>query len=632
MAVFTETIQLVDQVSGPAKTAKSALESAGKTMGSLSKSTFDAANAMKVGKESIGAAITGIKDAFTSLAAGDVKGAVQGVTDSIAGMAKLLDLVVPGLGQAVAAVIQIAGGLVGVTAGLVVAGAKFAVSSSEAKNASIALFDAFGAGLISGERVDGMLDEMRKTTGLTKDSLAKFTVGFLKMGVTGEDALKSLTIAAASAESLVKGGGQAFVDMQEKIAAATASGEKLTIPFRKLTAQLSSVGLNATVVAKQMGISSEALTKGLEKGTIDAKKFGAAIEEAVKKKGSGPMALLASSASNLGDLFNEYLGDLFEDLGKSIAPFMAAMSSMISLLDSSEKSGTQAGYALKDGIGGFFKLVFANLTKVVPMVKHFFLDMIIFGLKAYLAIKPIAKAIKEFGESARGAAIIKTVLSSLWTVLKVIGVVLGVVVGFFVLLAAATTTVSVTVWTLVGALISMWTDGFMLGIATLSNVTTAITDFVTSAWGVLTGWVESASKAASDFVAGLVGGIMAGAGQVVGAVKGLADGAANAFKGALGIKSPSKVMAGFGEHMGGGVVQGLEASESDVHGASSGVAEASIKGMGAGASAAPSSGGGKGGSPITVNVTIDGAGKSAEQITQEMVASVFARMALEAGV
>jgi hypothetical protein len=48
-------------------------------------------------------------------------------------------------------------------------------------------------------------------------------------------------------------------------------------------------------------------------------------------------------------------------------------------------------------------------------------------------------------------------------------------------------------------------------------------------------------------VAGLVQGIQAGAGAVIAAVSGLASSALGAFKGALGIHSPSKVMLEHGE-------------------------------------------------------------------------------------
>lgn len=626
MAVFVETIKLDDQVSATAKKVGGALSDAGKAMGGLSKSTFDAANAMAVGKESIGAAISGIKSAFSSLASGDVKGAVAGLTDAVAGMAKMLDLVVPGLGQAVAAVIQIAGGLVGITAGLIKSGVEFAISSNESKQAMLGLFDAMGGGITTGLETEAMIDGLKEKFGISKDSLVAYTNELHKLGVTDLGQVESGILAMASAAALTKGGAEALVSFRKKIDLAVESGGKLKIAEKQI-ATLGETGANVADVAKVMGISVGELTKNLAAGTVDASKFGDALQTAIIKKGQGPLERMAASSANLKKLLSEAWGDLFEDI--DVAPFMQEVKKLFDIFG----QGTESGKALKAGIGGFFKEVFAILTKVVPMVKHFLLDMVIYALKAYIALKPIGKAISEFANSATGAAMITQVLSGLWTVLKAIGVVIAVVAGVAIVLWAAMVVVSTTVWSLLGALISLWVDGFEKGIASLSAVGAAISGFAAEAWAVLTGWVSGAATAAADFVAGLVSGITAGAGAVVGAVKGLADGAAGAFKSALGIKSPSKVMAGFGEHMGGGVVQGLEASESSVHGASSGVADAAVKGMASGGADAGGASAAKGGGAnIVVNVQIDGAGKSAEQITQEMVSNVFAQMALQAGV
>ena len=626
MAVFVETIKLDDQVSATAKKVGGALSDAGKAMGGLSKSTFDAANAMAVGKESIGAAISGIKSAFSSLASGDVKGAVAGLTDAVAGMAKMLDLVVPGLGQAVAAVIQIAGGLVGITAGLIKSGVEFAISSNESKQAMLGLFDAMGGGITTGLETEAMIDGLKEKFGISKDSLVAYTNELHKLGVTDLGQVESGILAMASAAALTKGGAEALVSFRKKIDLAVESGGKLKIAEKQI-ATLGETGANVADVAKVMGISVGELTKNLAAGTVDASKFGDALQTAIIKKGQGPLERMAASSANLKKLLSEAWGDLFEDI--DVAPFMQEVKKLFDIFG----QGTESGKALKAGIGGFFKEVFAILTKVVPMVKHFLLDMVIYALKAYIALKPIGKAISEFANSATGAAMITQVLSGLWTVLKAIGVVIAVVAGVAIVLWAAMVVVSTTVWSLLGAIISLWVDGFEKGIASLSAVGAAISGFAAEAWAVLTGWVSGAATAAADFVAGLVSGITAGAGAVVGAVKGLADGAAGAFKSALGIKSPSKVMAGFGEHMGGGVVQGLEASESSVHGASSGVADAAVKGMASGGADAGGASAAKGGGAnIVVNVQIDGAGKSAEQITQEMVSNVFAQMALQAGV
>lgn len=630
MAVFTEVIKLDDQVSAPAKlsaTEMSALAKAtsstqgalaqvsnatkpvGQAMGVVKKSTFDAANAMNVGKETISAAFQGIGNAAKSLAAGDVKGAVQGLTDSVASMAKLLDLAVPGLGEAAAAVIQIAGGLVGITAGLIKSGVEFAIASSQAKTQMLAMFDALGEGKISGEQVDDMLDGLSAKLGVTKDAMVPLVKQFAAMGVTSQAALEQMTTAALSAKALVGGaqaGADAFATLEKKIQTASAAGQGLKIPLKGL-GSLADMGLTVDDVAKKMGVSSAKLAQELKAGTANAGKFGDALQKALIEKGAGPLEKMSLGAANLSDMFHQYIGDLFEDMSADVEPFMKAIKDLFGIFDSKSKP---SGAALKAGIGAFFHQVFAALTKVVPMVKHFLLDIIIYGLKAYIAIKPIVAKVKEFAASATGAMILGKVMSSLWTVLKVVGVVILVVVAALAVLWAAMVAVSVVVWTVVGAIL----------------------DFVAETSEALGKWIMGAVQAASDFIAGLVNGIKNGAAAVIAAVTGVVGGAIDAAKKKLGIASPSKVMMQIGGQTGEGFAGGLDDKASDVHGAASGLATAAVKGAQAPAPAAssgPSSGGG--GTNVEINVQIDGAGKSAEQITEEMISQAWERVALAAG-
>lgn len=625
MAVYKETIQLDDQVSGPAKAAAGAVDNlskgmaaatstmakagdatkpVGEAMGGLSKSTFDAANAMTVGKQTIAAAFEGIGSAAKALAAGDAKGAVQGLTDAVASMAQLLDLIVPGLGQVVSSVVKIAGGLVGITVGLVQSGAAFAITSSEAKQEMLGLFDAMGQGVVSGEEVEGVIDGLKSKFGISKDAMVDYTKALMAMGRTDLGQLEGDLLAVSSAAALVKGGDQALLSMTKKIDMAAESGNKLKIPTKAL-AQLSATGANVGDVAKQMGISTEELTKNLAAGTVDARKFGAALNDAIVKKGQGPLEKMANSSANLKKLLSEAWGDLFEDI--DVAPFMAEVKKLFEIFG----QGTESGKAMKSGIGGFFKEVFGLATKVVPIVKHFLLDMVIYGLKAYLALKPIVKTIREFVTSATGMFVINGILSGIWTVLKTIGAVILVVVGTFIALQVAAFAVGVAIWTAIGAVLG----------------------FIFEAKSAFDGWIASAATIAYDFVAGLVGGIVSGAGSVVNAVTGLASAALNAFTGPSGIDahSPSRKMMAAGGNMTDGAAIGVEDGSADVETAVSNVAGSSVKAMseGGSSSGAPAA---SSAAPLTVYVQIDGAGKSASEITEELVASVFQRYALAMGV
>lgn len=605
MAVYSETIDLKDNVSG---TANKAAQSVNILQGAIVATENALVKAQATGNikkyQSLSKDLDAYKSALSTIppVQNELTTSTNSTTASTVAMQEEMAAMTGGLSLVAEAI-----GAVVVGFGLlVVAGAAFAIKASEAKNASISLFNALGQGKITGEEVDDMLDELRASTGLTKDSLAPLTSEFLKMGITGKDALVGLTTAAASAEALGKGGADAFTKLYEQANAAAETGSKLTIPYKKLDKQLHSMGLTTDDLASKMGMSGEALTKSLKAGTVDATKFGNALEFAVTEKGVGPMQTLANSSENLGKLLKEYIGDLFEDMGKDIAPFMAQIRSLFSIFDSKAPG---SGQALKAGIGGFFKEVFALATKVVPYIKHFLLDLVILGLKAYIGLKPI---IKWFGELQNNQSVmdaLSLVISGLKTGFIVLAVAVGVVVGLFAGMIAITIAITAAVWAFVGSLVT-------LGMAiseTLINL------------------VSEAISFGSQFVDGLVKGITDGASKVVGAVSNLADSAKNTFKNALGIASPSKVGTQMGGFFGQGVAQGVEGESQSVTSASSTLASAAVGGSPSGGS---SSGGSSGGVNVTVEagaITIQGAGKSAEELTEQMVSVIFERIALEQG-
>lgn len=606
MAVYTETIELKDNVSGAAEKAAKEMSILEGAIASTENALTKAAATGNIKKyQALSKDLEGYKSALSTIppVQSEMTASLDKTSSSGAGFQAELAEMTGGLSILVEAV----GAVVIGFAALTIAGAAFAIKASEAKNASLSLWTALGKGEITGNAVDDMLDELRASTGLTKDSLAPLAEGFLRMGITGKEALQGLTTAAASAEALAKGGGDAFTKLYQQAKIAGETGSKLTIPYKKLENQLVSMGLNVDDLAKSMGMSGTELTKGLKAGSIDAKKFGDAMQDAVTKKGVGPLENLANSSANLGKLLQEYIGDLFEDFGKDIAPFMKEVKSLFSILDS---KANPSGQALKQGIGAFFKEVFAMATKVVPMIKHFLLDVVIYGLKAYLAIKPIVKTFNEWRNSATGIKVISTIIDVISAALIVVGAVIGIVVIAFVALWAIMVGIGIVIWAVIAAFIAI---PQMAG--------KAIYEFF-----------AKAPQMALDFINGLVSGITSGATFVVDAVKGLAGGAVSAFKGALGISSPSKVMMEMGGHFAGGAAAGIEEGKGEISAASSGLAGA------AAGSFAPSGGGGgkSGGGGVTITIeagaiAIAGAGKAASEITEEMISLIFERVALAQG-
>jgi phage-related protein len=625
VAVIVHKVKLDDGVSGPAKSASAAVSGVSREMTILTKQLTAAQD--KMTKAAALGDAKGFKNAQvqfnkTSMAIAklppDASGAgaaiqkmgqdAQGAGGGMAGLSTELAELTGGLSL----VVEVAAAVVLGLGALVIAGAAFAIKASEAKNASISLWNALGQGKITGEAVDDMLDNLRESTGLTKEALGPLTEGFLRMGITSKDALENLTKAAASAEAMAKGGGEAFTKLFQQVNTAAETGQKLSIPYKKLQAQLVAMGLNVDDLAQQMGMSGDALTKGLKAGTVDAKKFGDAMQDAVLKKGAGPLATMAASSANLGKLLQEYLGDLFEDLGKDIAPFMNEVKSLFSILDS---KANPSGQALKEGIGAFFKQVFAAATKVVPMVKHFLLDVIIYGLKAYIALKPIARWFLELRNNEKVMSALSTGFKIFLGVLLVIAGAIALVLGFVVLVVAA-------IWAM------------MIGVVMLGKT---LFEFVDGAYSSFGEWLASIPGLALDFINGLVTGIKNGAGMVYDAVTGLGKGAISAFKGALGISSPSKEMAKLGGFTAEGLAGGMDDKSGMVansSGSMAGVVMSSASGAAPSASGNTSSSGGGGGAIANFeagSIVINGAGKSAEEISDEMMALAWERAAATAG-
>ena len=658
-------------------------------LASLGDAMQKAQGAMKFGEEVIGGAVAGMRAAISSLASGDVTGAIAGVTDTVSALAKSLDLIAPGLGQVVSAVVSIVGGLAGAFTGAITSLVKFSIASTEAKTASLAQWSAMGAGIITGEEVDSMLDKLRDSTGLTKDALGPLASEFLRMGITGQEALEGLTVAAASAEAVVKGGGQAFATLFQKVDAAAQTGSKLVLPFGKLQKSLIAAGLNVSDLAKQMGITEAALTSGLKAGTIDARKFGDAMTEAATKKGASPMATLANSAANLGKLLEEYLGDLFEDLGDDVAPFMAAVREAFGVLS----SASPLGQSLKATIGDAMHSIFATLTKLVPVAREAFWTLVVWALKAYIAIAPIVFRIRDAITSAAGMKVLSNIGTAVLTAFKAVGIALAVVVGVIATIMVVSVAVGVAIWNVIATIVNAgiaagafvgrviasvvaavagvisWVSGindrirgalqpifdvmsslFGQAVAIIATLLEPVVGFVQGVWDSIVGvfasagaavtgalasvWdsiasvfsADSATSIATGLIDGLVGGIAGGAARVADSLKNVGQSAIDGVKGILGIHSPSAVMMELGGHTAEGFARGVD----DGSGRTQGSLTAAVAPPAATSSGGKGGGGGTGGG-VTINVgglTLHlGAGASNEVAAQltEILPGAIAR-------
>lgn len=393
-------IALHDKVSEPAKHASHELKELGRSsheakegVEKLEKETEKVkdilAEAREVGKEAIG----GLKSGLKSLGSGDIAGGIEGVTESIGAMVSLLNLVVPGLGQAAKAAVEFAGGL----AAIAVEGGERVLEATGALSKMETQLDALaGSSGKTGEQTLLWLDEVSEKLPQTRDKLVEWAKPLMAAGIQGE-ALESKLVAMSSATALLGDEGKsAFDGLTKKIQAASESGNKLKIPAKGL-AQLAMTGVNVNEVAKEMGISGEALGNKLKHGTVEADKFGEALDRALIKKGGPAVAKASKGLGALGDKAKENFDKLFafgkDDPKGGMDRFKSGLASLAHLID----GNTDSGKALHKWIVKIYDKFFEMAGNMLPKLEHGFLKIIIAGLRIELALIPLSKSLHKLG-------------------------------------------------------------------------------------------------------------------------------------------------------------------------------------------------------------------------------------------
>ncbi len=196
---------------------------------------------------------------------------------------------------------------------------------------------------------------------------------------------------------------------------------------------------------------------------------------------------------------------------------------------------------------------------------------------------------------------------------------LGVIVGTAATITAAFVTLGVALVQIGGSLLTIL-DRF-------GGINAAVQGL--TAGGMVTILFEQFRSLGTSIVDGLVSGITDGASRVAGAVSGLASGAVNAARGALGIRSPSKVFEELGTQTAEGFRLGVDGGTGGATEAVNAlVAPPGPAAMNAGAGGAAA---GRGG---VFQIFVDGAGREAAAIVDEIeqrVGVTFDRLALSGG-
>ena len=545
------------------------------------------------------------------------QGAMQSMlpTTGVAGsLSKALQSMGPeGMAAAVALAVVTA-----VVAGLAVAFwelVKAAIQFSQEKDALVATFGALAGGAKAGRAVVDAVEDIAASLPFAEDKVFAMAKSLMSAGIQGKALEAGIRAVAAATAIMGESGGAAAEKMIKQLAEGGEAASKMIKQIQaggpKAAKLLADMGLQSADLAKALGVTPEKL----KTMTLTAEQVGKALETALVTKGAGAIEAMGLTWTSISGKLKDGIGDLFEDLGSAVQPFMGEVKALFAEFF----KGSTTMKAAKGIITAVLTEVFAVGTKVVHALHLGFLMIQVAALNVAIAIAPIVLWLKAIVTSSAFLTVLKYTLGAIAVVLGIVAAAIAVVVAGVFLLLLPFVIVGAIIIGLVAAWLYLW------GV---------VIDFAGSAISALSGWASAAVEAAGNFISGLVSKIANGSGVVIDAIKNLAGSAIDAFKGALGIASPSKVMMEMGLHTTAGLTEGLDAGTADVSDASASMGAAVIDGAESSGGSGPGGRGGSGSMQVTFaegSIVIDGAGKSAGEITEEMISLVFERLAASQG-
>jgi len=413
------------------------------------------------------------------------------------------------------------------------AAASATTAAGNAAKSAIPSFDQLRTGATS---LTGVIGQGAPKLALFGNALVKFG----PYGAIVVTALAVVTIGVLAFVSAVSHGIEAASAMRDEFLTLQGAMEGSASAALDVEAAVSSV-VGTTALARsqvvdygtqlaQAGLRGDELTRALEAmaiaGSAGGDKVASAFLETVKgakAAGQSVDALSADMKSKLGDVAakqalalgvqlskaKENITGLFS--GADIEPFLRGLHAILSIFD----QNSEAGRSLK-----------AVITDMVNTAIGYMLRLALVMVKTYTAIK----------QNAVAWTIVKAAFYAVVVVLGALVAAVGLVVGAFALGLAIVMVPIVAVIAAVMAIVSA-----------VKYVATAASE----AWDSFTGAITNAVAALSDIslvdigknmIAGLARGIVSGAGEVLSAMVGTVSGAVTGAKDFLGIHSPSTLM------------------------------------------------------------------------------------------
>jgi len=403
------------------------------------------------------------------------------------------------------------------------------------------------------------------------------TLALTKWAVTSSDARRNEALQIEGLNTLRQSWGLATASVEEFQAAIDRASDSTNIgrgTLQQYARSLSRAGLRGdalTEAVEAMGIA--AMVQG-DRGAnrfralaIQTRLTGGSVRELAEnyRNRLGPIARRQMlSLDNQTERFRKNLDRLFD--GVAIDGFLSALDEVLSLFSQSNATGR----ALKTIIESLFEPLVGQVETVGPLVKRFFQGVVIGALLLTIVFLRVRNALRDAFEGSgilENLDLMKLSLGAgTFAVFAFVGVVFALaaafalVVGFMAIFVATALAIPAAV---IG-----------IGVALVGLITEAV-DF----------WKSfDFAQLGKSMVDGIIEGLTTG--DFANAVFDLANDMTGSFKRALGIASPSRVFAGFGENITQGLSQGLDAGAPGVEDSIGGLVDTPTGGgLGAGGSA-----------------------------------------------
>jgi len=524
------------------------------------------------GAKSVGPAITALGGVIKTLATADLPSASQGMQmfgamlgGAVTGAASKASAALAALGpegKAAGVAIEALAAAFAATIGTMTTVMGLAIELSQKADLMKSRFAALAGGAAGGAAVQASIAKLSATMPFATSQINEWAQSLLTAGLQGQE-LEGALRAVASAQALMGDSGAAAAQqMLSRLAMGGAASEKLMKDIqeggRRSAVALLQMGLNMRDVAAAAGMSEHQF----KTAHLSAQQMQKAIEAALAKKGAGPLEELGLTLPAILQKAREGFLSLFNGAGPAVKLFMQAVKSLFGEFN----KGSPAIKGLKPIVTDVLTTLFGWATKAVNAI--------------HAVVTGLMNAGKSGGLLSGAIAVLKAGWGALIAIWNVTTTVLAPIIGFIKAIFSNAMVLSglKTVFSVIAGVIV----GVVVAIATFLAVTAAIAGVVAGAIGALVGLASAAIDVAGDFVSGLVQGILNGGGAVAAAVSNLANSALGAFKGVLGIASPSKVMLEHGEeNIAGAAATGIDKGSGKVKASARRMGDAAVPDGGA---------------------------------------------------